>query len=158
MKKLTLLVAFALITFSSIAQEMDNKKLDKIIHALADTAIGANGAWEFIVGETLMMCISDETNNRMRIISPIKEYKDLTPEQMQDAMEANFHSALDVRYALSDNIVWVAYIHPLKELREGQVRDAIAQVYAGADPFQRKKKLERKRDFKLMLLFAAFTS
>ncbi len=42
----------------------------------------------------------------------------------------NFHSALDVRYAESDGVMWVAFIHPLKELSKEQVEDAIRQVFA----------------------------
>ena len=50
-------------------------------------------------------------------------------------MVANFHSVLDVKYALSDEIIWSVYAHPLKELSELQVVDAIQQVYAAAITF-----------------------
>ena len=50
-------------------------------------------------------------------------------------MVANFHSALDVKYALSDEIIWSVYVHPLKELSEEQVADAVKQVYTAAKTF-----------------------
>ena len=50
-------------------------------------------------------------------------------------MVANFHSVLDVKYALSDEIIWSVFTHPLKELSEHQVEDAIKQVYAAALTF-----------------------
>ena len=111
------------------AQDMTNARLEKIISSLSDTIIGQNGAWEFRIGDLPMICITDENHNRMRIVAPIAEMKDITVEQMKTAMEANFHSALDVKYAISDEVMWVVYIHPLKELQNEQTLDAIRQVY-----------------------------
>mgnify|MGYP000279780697 CR=1 FL=1 len=54
---------------------------------------------------------------------------------MLNALVANFHSVLDVKYALSDEIIWSVYAHPLQELSELQVVDAIQQVYAAALTF-----------------------
>jgi hypothetical protein len=48
---------------------------------------------------------------------------------------ANFHSALDVRYALSDEIIWSVYTHPLESLSPDQLKDAISQVYMAAVTF-----------------------
>ena len=82
-----------------------------------------------------MMCLTDEFHNRMRIVTPVAEMKDVTDEQIRAAMEGNFHSALDVKYAISSDVMWVAYIHPLKELTKDQLLDAISQVYNGAMTF-----------------------
>lgn len=43
-------------------------------------------------------------------------------------LEANFHSALDARYATSDGVLYAAFIHPLSPLTEAEVRSAVAQV------------------------------
>ena len=43
-------------------------------------------------------------------------------------MEADFHSDLNVKHALLDDIIWVAYIHPLSPLRDDQCNYTIAQV------------------------------
>jgi len=59
----------------------------------------------------------------------------LREEELLNALVANFHSVLDVKYALSDEIVWSVYAHPLKELTETQVIDAIEQVYVAALTF-----------------------
>lgn len=138
MNKYICLFAFsALMLFSSraFAQQMNNDQLHKIIYTVSDTAVGQDGIWEFIIGNMLLMCITDKANNRMRIIAPIKTYEQLTPEEMHLAMEANFHSALDVRYALSEGMIWVAFIHPLQELTKEQTVDAISQVYSAAVTF-----------------------
>ena len=81
------------------------------------------------------MCITDEFHNRMRIISPINETKNLSDDEMTKCMEANFHTALDVKYAVSDDILWTAYIHPLKELTKDQVISAISQLYSCVKTF-----------------------
>lgn len=121
----------ALLSFPLQAQDMNNESLEKILYVVSDTLIGQAGAWEFIVEELPMICLTDETHNRMRIISPIAEMSEITDEQVKEAMEANFHSALDVKYAISSDVMWVAYIHPLKELTKDQVLSAISQVYYG---------------------------
>lgn len=117
------------------AQSMDNGKLEKILYVVSDTLEGQPGLWRFNIGSVQMMCVTDQVHNRMRIISPIKEVKDASEGEITSALEANFHSALDVRYAISDDLIWVAFIHPLLELTKQQVIDAIGQVYNGALTF-----------------------
>ncbi len=56
------------------------------------------------------------------------EAEQLTQELMLNSLVANFHTTLDVKYAVSDEILWAVFIHPLKELSEQQLRDAISQV------------------------------
>jgi len=114
------------------AQNMNNEKLEKIIYTLSDSLIGESGQWQFIVNEVTMLCVTDENNNRMRIIAPVAETSSLTENDLRQCMEANFHSALDVKYAISDDLLWVAFIHPLGELTKGQAIDAIKQVYSAA--------------------------
>ena len=66
----------------------------------------------------------------MRIISPISQVSDIEELQIKKCLEANFHSALDAKYAISDEIIWSTFIHPLKELTKDQVISAISQVYS----------------------------
>jgi len=65
----------------------------------------------------------------MRIISPIADANALNDELIKAALVANFHTALDVKYAVSEGVLFSVFIHPLKELSENQVRDALSQVY-----------------------------
>lgn len=111
------------------AQNMTNERLGELLGAQSDTLIGRAGNWTFQAGALTMLCITDAEVNRMRIISPVAELKDISDEQLAAALAANFHSALDVRYAVADGIMWVAFIHPLRELSDEQVNDAVAQVY-----------------------------
>jgi hypothetical protein len=42
---------------------------------------------------------------------------------------------LDAKYAISDEILWAVFIHPLKELSDKQISSAIKQVYSSAITF-----------------------
>ncbi len=134
MKKLLILLLFSLGYFS-YAQNMNNDTIQEIIQKHADTLGGTKGNWKFIYKEIPMLCVTDEQNNRMRIISPITESDNLDKDLLLDSMTANFHSALDVKYAISNGILWSVYIHPLKELTNQQVESAISQVYYAARTF-----------------------
>lgn len=130
MKKLAL-ASLLLLTFQlGFSQNMNNEKMGTILESVADSIQGNNGQWQFKVKDVLFMCITDTKHNRMRIISPITEAKQLDDKLKSAALVANFHSALDVKYAIADDILWSVFIHPLKELSEDQVRDAVKQVFA----------------------------
>lgn len=137
MKKYSLL--FTLICFFAFpsvkAQDMDNDKLNSIIYTLSDRVEGSLGNWQFVIDSVLFICLTDQNYNRMRIISPIEKVENISEEQIMECMEANFHTALDVKYAISDKILWGAFIHPLKELTIEQVMSAISQVYSSVKTF-----------------------
>ncbi len=82
-----------------------------------------------------LTCIYDPTHDRMRIITPIAARGNITAEQFERAMEANFHTALDARYALNQGILFAAYIHPLSPLTRGQVKNALDQTATLAATF-----------------------
>ena len=122
-------------SFLGVSQDMTSEKLLDIIAMEADTVDIQGNTARFLYNQSMLICIHDESANRMRIISPIVEREKLGEEELLNALVANFHTALDVKYALSDEIVWSVYAHPLKELSEAQLVDAIQQVYAAALTF-----------------------
>lgn len=124
-----LFVFFSYLTVSK-TQDMDNEKLGAILYTLSDQIEGQEGGWQFMIDSVIFICVTDEFNNRMRVISPIIEVKDVPNSTLEKCMEANFHSALDARYAISDGLIWAAYIHPLKEHSKDQVISAVSQVYS----------------------------
>ena len=126
------IIFIILIGYTAQSQKMTNTDLEKIIYVVADSLRGDTGNWQFMIKERILICITDENNNRMRIMSPIIEQKKLAYTDMLKLMEANFHSALDVKYAISDDILWSVFIHPLKELNKDEVLSAINQVYEAA--------------------------
>lgn len=134
--------AYILLTFAAIllqgdayGQKMNNVSLGKILDSVTDSLEGREGMWQIMYSDRMMLVITDEQHDRMRIISPIDIMDHVSDADIEDAMTANFHSVLDVRYAISEEILWAAFIHPLKALSEEQVRDALLQVYRAAETF-----------------------
>ncbi|WP_299528794.1 hypothetical protein [Ulvibacterium sp.] len=123
------LLFFMLNITASRAQEMDPKKLRGLIESVTDTFEINGNSFRFVYKDAFLFTIYDENANRMRIISPIVQRSEIEEEQLLNALVANFHSALDVKYALSDEIIWSVFTHPLRELSDHQVLDAIDQVY-----------------------------
>lgn len=78
---------------------------------------------------TKMALLSDENYNRMRIISPITKYSSLAPKIKDALMDSNFHLALDARYAVSEDTLYAAFLHPLSSLVTEDFESALKQVY-----------------------------
>lgn len=109
-------------------EPMTGADLHRIIETVADESNGDANVIEFIVKDISLICIYDEAHNRMRIIAPAIQFADVTDAQKDKMLEANFHSALDARYAVSNGIVYAAFIHPLSSLNDQEVISAIYQV------------------------------
>ena len=131
MKNFYLIIILSVISFSSFSQNMTITTLDSIFNVVNDKVIREGSKWSFQINEIPLMVIADSTHNRMRIISPITEISKLNEELKTASLMANFHTALDVKYAIANDVLWSAYIHPLKQLSKEQVVDAISQVYYG---------------------------
>ena len=111
MYRLAIVFLLVLFSFQAQGQTMTSSKLLEIIEKEADTTAIQGNSVRFLFNETMLICIYDENANRMRIISPIVERGKLGEEELS------------------------VYAHPLKELTELQVIDAIQQVYAAALTF-----------------------
>lgn len=162
MKKALFLFVFLFSFQASFSQQMTAKKLGTILTSLSDSIQSDNGRWQFKIKEVLFMCITDTKHNRMRIISPVTEANRLDEKLKSAALVANFHSALDVKYAIAEDVLWSVFIHPLKELSEAQVKDAVSQVYSANVTFgtsfsstslvfpgnQKKKEVPKKKELK----------
>ena len=114
------------------AQSMNNERMDSIFRVVLDSVTGELGRWELTIGDFKMLCLTDENHDRMRIITPVQRLEDATPEEIYKCLEANFHTALDVKYAIADELIWVAFIHPLGALQDSQLIDALKQVRSAA--------------------------
>ena len=108
---------------------MDNHQLGILIHEVATTMIEDHlGFWKFEVDETLLFVMTDESHNRMRIMTPVVELDSISSEIIQVVLAANFDRALDARYCSKDGVLWSAFLHPLAELKSHQFLDALSQV------------------------------
>jgi len=86
------------------------------------------GVWRFNIDSTPVMIVTDEKYNRMRILVAIKKASELTMTDLMRLSQANFDSALDARYAVAQDVLWAAYIHPLRALHDRQFISAIGQT------------------------------
>ena len=79
--------------------------------------------------------LTDERNNRMRVFTPIVEEEAASATQMSRMLRANFHSALDAKYSVYEGFVVSVFTHPLRELTESQLLDAMRQVAKLAETY-----------------------
>ncbi|HLT38874.1 MAG TPA: hypothetical protein VK034_21450 [Enhygromyxa sp.] len=84
--------------------------------------------WQFAHQDIPMACLVDPNFDRMRFIAPIVEVGSLDDATKDAVLEANFHTALDARYASSNGLLFAAFIHPLSSLDEPLARSALDQV------------------------------
>ena len=122
-----LILAFAFGGANS-ALALTPAELEQALYKISESAKGKNGFMEFYVGEIQYFMVMAPNANRMRIITPVADYKDLSADQIRATMESNFHDALDARYALSNGVLYAAFIHPLAELTLEQLISAVYQV------------------------------
>lgn len=121
-------VGLFLLSTQLVFAQMTEEKLDEIIRKEAHEVKGKLGNWTMSYGDSPLVIISHAEANRMRIFAPVIEGKDMERGDMEKMLEANFHSALDAKYCLYEGMVISVYTHPLKELTESQMIDAMRQV------------------------------
>lgn len=107
---------------------MTPQRILATIHELGDDVRAQPSVVEFTYERVPVMLVYDQNADRMRLVSPIVEVKDLEEGMLMKAMQANFHNVLDVRYAVSNGVVWSAFIHPMSDLSDELLRSAIHQV------------------------------
>ncbi|MCB0597929.1 MAG: hypothetical protein H6557_26995 [Lewinellaceae bacterium] len=135
-RTLCLMFAFFLFApYSAQAQRMDNKRMEKLFEKESIKVEGEPGAWMAYFNDHILLVITDERNNRMRVFTPIVEEGDASPAQMARMLKANFHSALDAKYSIYEGFVVSVFTHPLRELTESQLLDAMRQVAKLAETY-----------------------
>jgi hypothetical protein len=107
---------------------MDQADMERYIAGLAVVEQHQPGYVLFTFNQVQMAAISDVVHDRMRIIAPVTSYDELDEAAKDTIMEANFRSALDARYAVSNGVLYSAYIHQLSPLTEAQLQSAMMQV------------------------------
>lgn len=115
-------------TQSTVLEEMTIEALGSILRDQANNLQGSEGQWQFTLEGQSMIVLADVSNNRMRIVAPIVPTNTLSPEQIQAMLVANFHSALDARYAVTNGTVVSVFVHSLSSLQEADLRSGLRQV------------------------------
>lgn len=153
MIRLIPLVSFLILlqinTMAQVTIKMSNERMDKILHRNSKVIEGQLGYWRVTYNNQELYIITDESHNRMRIMTPIAEInieeetgekksslskKELAENQkaklelMNILLEANYDRALDAKYAIQKGILFAVFTHPLFELEDIQFLDAMKQV------------------------------
>ncbi|PKP66916.1 MAG: hypothetical protein CVT83_09045 [Alphaproteobacteria bacterium HGW-Alphaproteobacteria-5] len=102
--------------------------MDEIVRRLDENAVREGGMWNFKVADVPVMIVTDEKNDRMRVMVAIRKAGELDSAELMRLLQADFDSALDARYAVAHEILWSAYIHPLAALYDRQFISAIGQT------------------------------
>ena len=117
------------ISAGETAAPMTMDRLNTIITRLDDKVEKPrNGFWRFTVSGATVIVVGDETFDRLRILVGIQSAKGLTQDQLMQIAKSNYDTALDARYAISQDILWAMYAHPLKSLGDRQFISAIGQT------------------------------
>ncbi len=114
----------------AMAQEepMTPDRLASIVLALdPDAALSPNGI-EITIEDVPVLIVMAPAADRMRAMVPIASVEDVTPEEMNRMMQANFDTALDARYAVAQGRVWGVFIHPLAALEREEFLSGLAQT------------------------------
>ena len=109
-------------------EPMTNARLETILRRVEPGVKGGDGRWQMMREGVPLLVLTDEPHNRMRIIAPAAEIKDVNRDRLMRMTEANFATALDARYAAFKGVMWAAFIHPLDSLRERDLLSALQQV------------------------------
>ena len=107
----------------------------EIVLALDKNAEVSGNSAVFILGDQRLMLVYDVTADRMRIMTPIASTSALTEELAVRMLQANYDAVLDVRYAIANDLIWSAFIHPLGPLSDEEFVSAIAQTATAAKTF-----------------------
>lgn len=108
--------------------KMTQARLQEIVLEVCGQGKAVENILQTSFDEAPLIVISDETHDRMRIMSPIVDADSLSETEKTRLLEANFHSALDARYAIGNDVLYSAFIHPLSSLTSSLIESGIRQV------------------------------
>ena len=107
---------------------MTTAAISKLIESYLTQLEGQPGFWRGMREDVPVYVFSDDRNDRMRLMAPIGELRELNPEVLQVLLQANYDRALDAKYALRGREVWAVAVHPLATLAPDDFASFIEQV------------------------------
>lgn len=109
-------------------QPMSLERMKEILLALDPDAQTDSSRFLITVEDVEVLVVTDISNDRMRIMTPIRGLEGISSSEMTRMMQANFDSALDARYAIAQGLLWAVFIHPLAPLQKNQLISGVGQV------------------------------
>jgi len=119
----------------ALSPPMNVDRLGAILTAIDPATVVEARGMTLTVAAVPVTVVVDPNANRMRILVPIASVEGLGEAELLRLMQANFDSALDARYAIANELLWAAYIHPLSPLQKDQLISGIGQVVNLAQSF-----------------------
>lgn len=107
---------------------MTTSAIGKILDSYLTELEGEDGFWRGMREDVQIFVLSDDSHDRMRIMAPIGELKELESGVLKMLLEANYDRALDAKYALRGKEVWSVSVHPLATLAPDDFASFIDQV------------------------------
>ena len=107
---------------------MTQSSLGSILPGLLESVESMQGFWRGERSGVPVYVLCDEDHNRVRIMAPIGELRNLDNEFLALLLRANFDRALDTRYALRSKELWSVFVHPLSTLISDDLGLYIDQV------------------------------
>lgn len=115
-------------TDAEALQPMSLERMKQVLLALDPGTESDGSRFLLAIEDVRIMVITDTTSDRMRVMTPIRPYEEVSADEMTRMMQANFDSALDARYAIAQGMLWGVYIHPFSPLQKNQLISGIGQV------------------------------
>lgn len=109
---------------------MTTSAIAKLIDSYLTDLEGQSGFWRGTRNEIPVFVFSDESHDRMRIMSPVGVIEELEPELLSLLLQSNYDRALDARYAMRGNELWSVVVHPLATLSGDDLASYFDQVVA----------------------------
>ena len=107
---------------------MTTTAIGRLLDSYLSQLDGKPGFWRGVREEVEVFVLSDEAHDRMRIMAPIGEVREMHPELLQVLLQANYDRALDARYALRGHELWSVTVHPLATLAPDDFASFLDQV------------------------------
>ena len=107
---------------------MTQSSLGTLLPGLLESLESMQGFWRGERNGVSVYILCDEEHNRVRIMSPIGELRNLDREFLALLLRANFDRALDTRYAMRSKELWSVFVHPLSTLISDDLGLYIDQV------------------------------
>ena len=107
---------------------MTTSAIGRLLDSYLTELEGEDGFWRGVREDVQIFVLSDDSHDRMRIMAPIDELKELETKVLQMLLEANYDRALDAKYALSGREVWSVSVHPLATLAPDDFASFLDQV------------------------------
>lgn len=83
---------------------------------------------------TIMLSLLSLTLYRMRFMIGVLRVRNAPAVFLRRVLEANFHSALDAKYAVFGDVLWSTFMHPLSSLSVEDATAGIDQVCSTSMP------------------------